>query len=380
MGEEVYYGDYYVKVRKNPVCVEMNNWTSAAITAVNSAAIVTGNSWESIVKCLIEQAHIRGNMPEYKTCVTDMLRAEGFVPVKNSSTVMKFVIGHSNYMDSGKLYIVKTSYRGYFAVVPDDSGEKYVIKGHLDDGRSLVGCMTEEVWEYFPGTDNRTGVKKAVIRRNACWEGNDKLVCKNMNPDDRNIGDCVIRAMSAAYGFSWDDAIDFIAEITQYKDPTLNIVQNINIALIKLGFERHKPIERGGKPLDGWQFCDLMDHTYRDGERIFAYVGKHHCVAVLPFKEPDGSVKYKIQDTWDSTDRLIYEYWVYKKPEVRPEPKKASCSFEIGDMMEHPSYGTGTVINVSGAAGSRIAEVDFTDAGVKKISEIWFKKFADKKQ
>lgn len=380
MKEENLYSEYYVKSQKNPVCVEMDKWANAAVTAVNSVANVTANSWESIVKCLIEQVHIRECMPDYKTCVTDMLRAEGFAPVRNTSTILNFVLGCSNHMDSGKQYIIKTNYEGYFAVVPDDSGERYVIKGHLDDGYFILGRLTDEVWEYFPGTDNRTGIKKAVIHRKVREDGNSKLVYKNMNPDDRNTGDCVIRAMSAVYGFSWDDAIDFIAGITQYKDPTLNIDQNINIALIKLGLERHKPLKRGGKLLDGKQFCDLMDHTYRDGERIFAYVGKNHCAAVLPFKEPDGSVKYKIQDTWDSTDRRIYEYWVYKKPEARPEPKKASCSFEIGDTVEHPTYGAGIITGVTGTAGSRIAEVDFADAGVKKISEIWFKKFSDKKQ
>lgn len=370
--------EYYVRTMLNPPCVRLEYYNDLTDTAVNAVAIVTGKPWESVVKCLIEQAHIRGNMPTYKTCVTDMMRAEGMKPADISGTVMELITECGNDMNSGRKFIVRTYNAGYYAVAPDSSGEKYVLRGPGKYGALHLGRLIEEAWEYFPGTDNRTGIKRKTDYTARTNRGNDKFVVKNMNPEDKNTGDCVVRAMSAAYGFTWHDAIDFIAEITQYKDPTLNILGNINIALIKLGFERHKAITRGGVQLDGKQFCDLMDHTYRDGERIFAYVGKSHCAAVLPFEQPDGSCKYKIQDTWDSTTRMIGEYWVYKKPvkkfASRPAMKQTEvCTLEVGCEIEHPKYGKGVITAVSGAEGSRIIEIDFPDVGKKKISETWFK-------
>lgn len=35
--------------------------------AVNCIVLITKQSWEDVVKSLIEQAHYRGNMPSYKT-------------------------------------------------------------------------------------------------------------------------------------------------------------------------------------------------------------------------------------------------------------------------------------------------------------------------
>lgn len=38
-------------------------------TAINAVAIVTGISWQDVVKKLVEQAHIRSNLPSYSTCI-----------------------------------------------------------------------------------------------------------------------------------------------------------------------------------------------------------------------------------------------------------------------------------------------------------------------
>ncbi len=51
---------------------------TATHTAVNAVAIAINISWQEVVKSLIEQAHIRSNMPSYSICITDMIRACGF--------------------------------------------------------------------------------------------------------------------------------------------------------------------------------------------------------------------------------------------------------------------------------------------------------------
>jgi len=53
---------------------------------------------------------------------------------------------------------------------------------------------------------------------------------------------------------------------------------------------------------------------------------------------------------------------------AKPE-KKASGGYAVGERVNHPSFGTGTVVQVSGDAGMRILTIAFEGKGVKKLSE-----------
>lgn len=351
-----------------------------ASSAVNAVAIITDKSWQELVKGLIKQAHKRVNLPTYHTCITDMLRENGFMPFENHHyNIAEFVKEASDLSDKKAKIIIKMGFRGYYALMPDDTGE-YLLKGSKAGLPSYISnCVIDEAWLYCEGIDFKTGIyRKSNIHRKEP-KINDKLKYENMNPADKNIGDCVIRGLSAAYKCTWHEAIDYIAQANDYTDPVLNSIPNINLALLKLGFERHREIKRANKFLTGKQFCDLMNHTYHDGERIFAYVGKSHCAAILPFEE-NGSTVYKIQDTWDSTSRTVREYWVYK--EKKPIQSKARYtqidSLNINDTITHPHFGKGIIISEQKSGESRILEIDFEKAGVKKISEEWLRKFIDK--
>ena len=119
-----------------------------------------------------------------------------------------------------------------------------------------------------------------------------------------------------------------------------------------------------------------MVEEYHDGERIFAYVGRSHCAAILPIKQEDGSVKYKIQDTWDSTTRYIGEWFVYKDsaPDVPTVAQSLNSAFECGETICHPRFGEGIIISATGSGNTRILEIEFKKAGIKKISEAWLRK------
>lgn len=172
-----------------------------------------------------------------------------------------------------------------------------------------------------------------------------------------------------------------LASTNRYTDPVINSLSNINNALVKFEFERHKTIKRNNKMLTGKAFAELMTYTYHNKERIFAYVGRSHCAAFLPFVEQDGSVRYKAQDTWDSTDRKIGDYWVIPPKEMRDKqkliqsqkappnvaPQKKEIS--IGDTITHKAFGTGMVKSIN----ETFIEVEFSSIGVKKISKEWIK-------
>lgn len=341
--------------------------------AVNCVVLITKQSWEDVVKSLIEQVHYRGNMPSYKTCITDLFRKSGFTPVRYGGRVSKLLDKCNNVFPLAQKYIIKTHY-GYFAVVPDNEVERYSFEGLWPSSRPIRDTWVDELWQYVPGTDNRTGIKHAVKELSAPKE-NFSLEFKNMNPENKNTGDCSVRGLSAAYGCTWHEAIDHIANAIRFSDPSLNTTSNINITLIKLGFERHKPIKRGNKFLNGKQFCELMDCTYHDGERIFAYVGRSHCVAILPIKQEDGSVKYKIQDTWDSTSRYIGEWYVYKEQAPELAVTQAHISvLKCGATVHHPQFGEGVILSAIDSGDTRILEIEFQKVGIKKISEAWLRR------
>lgn len=361
--------EFYVETNLSPICANLYGYKERS--AVNAVSIITGLSWESSVKSLMEQVHFRCNMPSYQTCITDLFRANGFVPVNNGGRLSELLCSFNNSYKDDK-YIIKISY-GYFAVVRDTSRCEYVLKGYCPKKYKIYDCFVDEVWHYIPGTDNRTGIKRdTAITRTA--EENKRLKVKNMNPDNKNIGDCVIRGLSAAYGCTWHEAIDYIAQAIRYSDPVLNISSNTQQALIELGFDKHSEIKRNNKLLNGKQFCELMEHTYFNGERIFAYVGKHHCAAILPEKQEDGKIKYVVQDTWDSTNRNICEYFVYKERKEKAEENDDIAmlsNINVGESLKHPRYGIGKIVDIKNTNSDRILSVDFKKFGIMKISEKW---------
>lgn len=360
--------ELYVEANLSPTVVNLCSFKERS--AVNAVSIVTKTQWETVVKSLMEQVHFRCNMPSYQTCITDLFRANGFVP-DNHYVKLSELLASLDVSGVNEKYIVKLAF-GYFAVVKDIGRNEYVFKGCWPKQYIISDCIVDEIWLYISGTDNRTGIKRGTLTRKQTEE-NKRLKVKNMNPDNKNIGDCVIRGLSAAYGCSWHEAVDYIAESIRYSDPVLNIRPNTQQALISLGFERHNGIKRNKKLLNGKQFCELMEHTYFQGERVFAYVGKHHCAAILPEKQADGSIKYVIQDTWDSTNRSVYEYFVYKerKIDIKKENGAVLSDIKIGESLRHPQYGIGKIIDIKTNNSDRILYVNFKELGVKRISEKW---------
>lgn len=360
--------ELYAETNLSPT--EISLYSFKERSAVNAVAIVTDLSWENVVKSLMEQVHFRCNMPSYQTCITDLFRANGFVPHSNCGRLSE-LLASLDVSGIDEKYIVKLPF-GYFAVIKDLGKNEYGFKGYWPKKYVIRDCFVDEVWLYKSGTDNRTGIKRDTSVRKPTEE-NKRLKVKNMNPDNKNIGDCVIRGFSAAYGCTWHEAIDYIAESIRYSDPVLNIRPNTQQALINLGFERHNEIKRNKKLLNGKQFCELMEHTYFQGERIFAYVGKHHCAAILPEKQEDGSVKYVIQDTWDSTNRYVSEYFVYKekKQESLNLETQNSLTIKVGNDLKHPQYGIGKIVEIADTSTDRILYIEFERIGVKKISEKW---------
>ena len=143
------------------------------------------------------------------------------------------------------------------------------------------------------------------------------------NPSSNYVGDCVIRALAGAMNVSWEEALD---TLTSQGETTVNDSLLFKWVLHLLGFVHHDQIMRGKRRLRGWEFCEEMTRTYHHGERIFAYVGAGHVAAIAPVRDDSGASVYKVLDSWDSSNRLIGEYWVSPG-----DPTDGSVSFGSAD-------------------------------------------------
>ena len=340
-------------------------------TAINSVAIITEKSWQELCRSLIEQAHFRCNLPSYKTCITDMLRANGFKPVHDKLTLRETVKKLNAEYDLGKSYIVKLSGGGYYALVPDPNRQRYAFKGCRPASVSFERRKLGKLWVYIPGTDNRTWITRTTEPKRKIPTA-QALERKNENPDGRLIGDCAVRAVATVLECSWHDAVDVLAQTANYEDPTINSRTNINNTLMRMGFIKLAGIASGKKFVTGTQICQIFDQKYKNGERIFAYLGNHHCAAIIPM----GAAGYKIQDTWDSTERQVIEYWVraYDKKEIKPSPEQIVTEYKVGAVIWHPVYGNGVVNSITNKESREVLEIFFDTVGVKKINAEWLRK------
>ena len=79
--------ELYIQIDMSPQDVEIGY--SRERSLVNSISIVTGAKWNDIVKNYIEQCHFRSNMASNKTCMSDTLRVNGFVPYRFSGNIQR---------------------------------------------------------------------------------------------------------------------------------------------------------------------------------------------------------------------------------------------------------------------------------------------------
>lgn len=354
---------------------------SEGLTAVNAVVIVTGRKWSDIVRLDIEQAKKRSQMPDYESCIKNMIIESGFSRLKVNTTLGDLIQLLNEDKSKGLKFVVRLDFTGYLAIVPDENADapSYLVKGHLRTLPSLAYRTVQDLWLYTVTAGGEKIKLRETKNHLSRTQEHRELAVKNMNPLGRNIGDCAVRALSAACDCTWSEAIDMLAAANGYTDTVINRKTYIDVALIKAGFERHKKIVRSHGTVIGKDFCDELSYTYHNGERVLAYLGKGHCGAILPFTQADGRVRYKVQDTWDSTGRKVEEYWVLdpkklereKRAQERKKEKTARCDdLSVGQTITHPTFGNGVIISEQNG----ILEIEFEKVGKKKLAASWLRK------
>ena len=364
-----------------------------AQSALNVLTLSGPMSWEAAYRLLLDEAHRLCLMPDDERCVRAMLQKQGFFlqptlkEYPNADEICRYAEEHC--FDGQQILLRLDTERGNYgrmaAVLPADhpslAGQtpaplRYRCTGSI----RRLGEQARQIWVRWPdGVDHspkarrkgRTGGKKCFSDdRNG-----GAYAFYQANPEGNAIGDCAVRAMASVCGIDWHEALDRLARTINYRATTVNTTMNLEKMLEAEGFLRCRTPRIGGRSMTGGEFCAEMDRRYHDGERIFAYVGSSHAVAVLPISEADGT-HYRILDNWDSSNRHIFNYFVKFPPKQSqrvPEPEPVPAELEekmlcVGLSLRHPSYGTGTVTE---RIGGGFLRVQFADAGMKLLSAAW---------
>lgn len=130
----------------------------------------------------------------------------------------------------------------------------------------------------------------------------------NANPHNRFTTDCVIRAISTGLELEYNTVVREMAELqcrTGF-DPSENTA--INKYLNEKGWVKMKqPRKIDNTKYTGKEFCRWLNENDNRNQSIIANIGGHHIVCI---KKING--KWKIFDTWNSTDGCIGNYWVLR--------------------------------------------------------------------
>ena len=129
----------------------------------------------------------------------------------------------------------------------------------------------------------------------------------NANPKNRITGDCTFRAICTALEQSWEQTVMEMAELSCRTGYAINDSKGIERYLKEKGWIKHpQPRKTNNTKYTGKEFCKWIKEDIvwaTNGEqlkRIVANIGGGHIVAII-----DG----KVNDTWDSTDGCIGNYW-----------------------------------------------------------------------
>lgn len=118
----------------------------------------------------------------------------------------------------------------------------------------------------------------------------------NENPKNNRAGDCVVRALAAATGDSWETVLTDLTEIALKIKMMPNDKKTYAKYLEVKGWEKQKqPKKLDGTKYTGDEFVKLVNDT------VIAHIGGHHIVCIKD---------HKVLDTWDSTDGCVGNYWI----------------------------------------------------------------------
>ena len=119
----------------------------------------------------------------------------------------------------------------------------------------------------------------------------------NLNPNGNRTGDCVIRAIGAAMGKTWEEVLKDLYEYSLKHKLFLGNHELYGIYLQDNGWTKHQiPYKRNGN-----MYC-LKEWIKKHNKPALVIIDGNHLTYVI---------NQKVYDIWDCTEHMVHEYWTY---------------------------------------------------------------------
>ena len=235
-------------------------------------------------------------------------------------------------------------------------------------------AVRQRIREMANGADNDELAEYGTTTNERFYEDTEYFRYFQPNPGARRIGDCVIRAFCAVLDETWISVVKQLAGSLSHRNLDFNYNQNFLNLLLKKDFGRLNPLPRNsGQLMTGAEFCEWLNRAYPGGDcKAFAYIGKSHVAGILPERDENDVIRYRIHDSWDSSTRTVTDAFLkIEAPASHPTvPKKLLSDIRIGTHILHPRYGVGDILLITPNKGDAIVTVQF-DTGQKGILQSW---------
>ena len=118
---------------------------------------------------------------------------------------------------------------------------------------------------------------------------------ENLNPQQKHVGDCVVRAMAYFFGVDWRTAFySLIVYCADHAVVTFNYRSTYGSFLAEKGYRKMKVPEKG------MTVAKFRDEFAEQGRTYMVQVPRHLTII-------DDRV---LIDTWDCSDRKVEGYWI----------------------------------------------------------------------
>lgn len=135
-----------------------------------------------------------------------------------------------------------------------------------------------------------------TVRKQYGLDGKSAFRYYNCNPYSVHTDDCVIRAITAGIGCSWEEVVSDLSQYMLKYGYMMNTPETYGVYLKDNGWVHHKaPTKRKGVSMTVGEFVKKFQ-----GHAI-VHVDNNHVTYIA-----DG----KIWDLWDPSEHIVGEYWV----------------------------------------------------------------------
>lgn len=129
------------------------------------------------------------------------------------------------------------------------------------------------------------------------YNGEPAFIYCNVNPKGRSTDDCVIRAIAAAEGRTWEDVLKQLVKYSLRTGYMVTAVENYTLYFEENGWKKMKqPVKSNGHKYRAYEFAKVYNG------RCLAHVGVHHMSYLCD---------HSWYDNWNCTEGIVGNYWEY---------------------------------------------------------------------